>query len=516
MSVIPAAPALELIGIEKSFGPIRANRGITIAFAPGSIHGIVGENGAGKSTLMSIAYGMQKPDAGQIKVDGRPVEMTGPDVAIAAGIAMVHQHFMLVDRFTVLENVLLGTEPTAGLGQAIAKVRLQLAALARDHGLALPADTRIRDLSIGERQGVEILKALYRDARILILDEPTSVLNAQQAERLFAILKALRDGGRTVIFITHKLSEIMALSDRVTVLRHGEVVGDVATADTDQDRLAGMMVGGKVELGRIGRPVRPGAVLLEGRGLTVRDRRGVRRVDGVDLTLHAGEVVAVAAVAGNGQSELLQALAGILPLESGQILWRGRLLDRRDRRPTMLRKLGIAHVPEDPRRFGLVADFSAAESAILGYHDQPPAARRLRLDHRKITEACREKMMAFDVRPPLPQVRTGSLSGGNQQKLLLAREIERDPDLLLIGEPTQGVDIGAVAAIQARLADLRNRGKAVLLITSDLDQMRALADRILVMSAGRIVGELDPDSATGTRLGLLMGGVGKPAAGFHP
>ena len=502
-----STPALALIGIEKSFGPIQANRGISARFARGSIHGVIGENGAGKSTLMSIAYGLQRPDAGTIEVDGRPVEITRPEVAITLGIAMVHQHFMLVDRFTVLENIVLGTEGAAGLAKTMAKARDRLGAIARDYGLELPTDIRVRDLSVGERQAVEILKALYRDARILILDEPTSVLDAAQAQRLFAILRTLREDGRTVIFVSHKLREIENLTDRVTVLRQGRVVGEFATTDTDSGALAELMVGRPIELGRLGPPCLPGAALLQVRGLTVRDARGSLRVNGVDLELRSGEVVAVAGVAGNGQSELLLALAGMLPIESGEIRWRGRALQRRDWTPMSVRQRGIAHIPIDSRHAGLVSAFTVADNAILGYHRRPPTARHGRLDHARIRQDCAALIAEFDVRPASPDAEAATLSGGNQQKLLIGREIGHDPDLLLIGEPTQGVDIGAVAAIQARLAEMRRRGKTVLLVTSDIDQMQALADRILVMSAGKIVGEIGPDDAMRGELALLMGGL---------
>ena len=501
-------PALELIDIEKSFGPIRANRGISIAFARGSIHGVIGENGAGKSTLMSIAYGLLKPDSGTIRVDGRAVAISGPDVAITMGIAMVHQHFMLVDRFTMIENIILGTEPSGSLTRIMEKARDRLSAIAREYGLALPPDIRVRDLSVGERQTVEILKALYRDARILILDEPTSVLDGAQTERLFAILRKLRNDSRTVIFVSHKLREIETLTDRVTVLRQGKVAGESATADTTSSALATLMIGRSVELGRIGPPSRPGVALFQVRGLKVRDARGVLRVDDIDLELKAGEVVAIAGVAGNGQSELLHALAGMLPIESGEILWRGAPVPRRNWNASSIRRRGIAHVPIDPRATGLVAQFTTADNAILGYHDLAPAARCGWLDYDRIRHDCRALMTEFDVRPASPDAAVATLSGGNQQKLLIGREIARDPDLLLIGEPTQGVDIGAVASIQARLADMRRRGKAVLLVTSDIEQMQALADRILVMSAGRIIGEVGPEDGADEKLGLLMGGVG--------
>ena len=507
----PDTPALELVGIEKSFGAVLANRGISISFAQGSIHGLIGENGAGKSTLMSIVYGMRRPDAGTIKIGGGLIQMADSGVAIANGIAMVHQHFMLVDRFTVLENLLLGSEPAFGMNKALKDARRRLDELEKTYGLTLPPTARIRDLSVGERQSVEILKALYRDARILILDEPTSVLTPQDAERLFAILRTLRDAGRTVIFVSHKLGEIMALTDHVTVLRQGKVVGDIATRDTDQDGLAAMMIGGAVELGRIGGAAEPGPEILSVNGLAVKDRNGVRKIDGIDLAIRAGEIVAIAGVAGSGQSQLLQALAGVLPIDAGEVRWRGEIVDLSGWNPIANRERGIAHVPDEPRRFGLVADFTVAENAILGYHTHPPASRGVLLDGEKIRAGCDLAIADFDVRPPFGDIRTASLSGGNQQKLILARELRRDPMLLLIGEPTHGVDIGAVAAIQARLAALRSHGKGILLVSSDLDQIRALADRILVMSGGKIVGEIAPEDATDTRLGLMMGGVGAAA-----
>ena len=500
-------PALELAGIEKSFGDIHANRGISIRFDRGSIHGLVGENGAGKTTLMRIVYGMQQPDAGTIAIDGKPTVLGSPSAAIGAGIGMVHQHFMLIDRFTVLENILLGNKAGFGLGKAMAAARTRLADLGRDYGLALDLDRRIRDLSVGERQSVEILKALYRDASILILDEPTSVLTPQQADRLFVMLRRLRDAGRTVIFVSHKLKEIMALTDRVTVLRQGRVVGETVTADTDPDALAATMIGRPIDLGRVDREASPGDVLIEARGITVRDSRGMPAVDAVDLVVRRGEIVAIAGLAGSGQSELLQALAGILPIEAGDIAWKGQPLRPDDRTASNMRALGVSYVPDEPRRFGLVADFSATENLVLGCQDRPPAARNRLLDRVAMEAICRDAMHDFDVRPPLPEARVGAMSGGNQQKLLLAREIRRDPDLLLLGEPTHGIDIGATADIQSRLAALSARGKAILLATSDLDQIRALADRILVMSDGRIVGELKPAEADDRRLGLMMGGV---------
>src|SRR5215471_689610 len=503
------APAVELINIDKRFGPVHANRAVSVSVARGSIHGIVGENGAGKSTLMSILYGYYQADAGDIRVNGRPSRIHSSHDAIAAGIGMVHQHFMLVDNFSVLENVMLGIEGGPLLGPAAAAGRAALRQLSDSYGLAIDPDAIIHDLPVGLQQRVEILKALYRGAEILILDEPTGVLTPQEADQLFAMLRTLRSQGKTVILITHKLREIMAVTDRVTVMRAGAVVGTVATAETSQQALAELMVGRKVLLQVDKQPVARGAVVLEVEHLSVVDPAGVTRVKDVGFRVHGGEIVGIAGVTGNGQSELLEALAGLMIPSSGTIRLNGKPASnvRGPRLAKAMRQAGVAHVPEDRQRSGLVGKFSAWESLILGYHDDRSGSRGALLDRRRLVARCQADMTEFDVRPPDPFLRTAAYSGGNQQKIVLAREIRRNPDLLLVGQPTRGVDIGAIEFIHRRLLALRAAGKAILLVSVELDEILALADRILVMFDGRIVGEVLQTRASEREIGLMMAGI---------
>jgi simple sugar transport system ATP-binding protein len=501
------APALELRAVDKRFGTVHANRAISFSVARGSIHGLIGENGAGKSTLMNIVYGFHRADSGEIHVGGQCVDITSPQAAIAAGIGMVHQHFMLVENFTVLENVVLGVEGGRLLAGGLARARTELEKLARDYALDVPLDTVVSELPVGLQQRVEILKALYRRAEILILDEPTAVLTPQEADALFQMLRRLRDEGKSVILVTHKLREIMAITDRVTVMRQGAVVGEVATTSTSPRELAEKMVGRAVLLRVDKAPARPGETLLSVRELEVRDRFGVARVRGVSFELRAGEIVGLAGVSGNGQSELLEALAGIRSPTRGSITLQGHDLVREHLDPRERRALGLAHVPEDRLRLGVVARFSAEDNAILGYHDRPAYNRGALLNRAAIHAACEAKMAAHDVRPALPLLPISSFSGGNQQKLVLAREIDVDPRVLLVGQPTRGVDIGAIEFIHKKLVALRDAGKALLLVSVELDEILGLADRILVMNAGEIVGELARADATEEKLGLMMAGV---------
>ncbi|MSU70325.1 MAG: ABC transporter ATP-binding protein [Opitutaceae bacterium] len=500
-------PALELRNIDKRFGAVHANRAINFTVAQGTVHGLVGENGAGKSTLMNIVYGFYPADSGEIWVKGRRVAIDSPQDAIAAGIGMVHQHFMLVENFTVLENVVLGVEGGRLLAGGLAAARTELGRLARDYGLEVPLDAVIAQLPVGLQQRVEILKALYRRAEILILDEPTAVLTPQEADQLFCMLARLREQGKTVILVTHKLREIMAITSRVTVMRQGAVVAEVATRETSPCGLAESMVGRAVLLQVEKGPAHPGAVLLEVADLEVRDRPGVPRVKGVSFQVRSGEIVGIAGVAGNGQSELLEALAGIRPPSRGEIRLQGRDLVRERLGPRARRALGLAHVPEDRLRMGVVASFSAQANAILGYHDRPAFNRGGLMNRAAILADCRKKMTSYDVRPPNPWLRLSAFSGGNQQKLVLAREIDCDPRVLLIGQPTRGVDIGAIEFIHRRLVALRDAGKALLLVSVELDEILGLADRILVMAGGEIVGEVSRAEATEEKLGLMMAGV---------
>ncbi|MFD2237912.1 ABC transporter ATP-binding protein [Aureimonas populi] len=507
------AAAIELIDIDKSFGAVRANRNINLSVGKGTIHGIVGENGAGKSTLMSILYGFYQADSGEIRVNGSKVSITDPNAAIATGIGMVHQHFMLVENFTVLENVMLGAEQSGLLGPGIRRARAELLRLQEEHGLDIDPDAVVEGLPVGLQQRVEILKALYRGAEILILDEPTGVLTPAEADQLFGVLRALRDEGKTIILITHKLREIMAVTDAVSVMRRGEIVATRETAGTDVGELAELMVGRRVLLRVDKGEGAPGAVRLSVRGLTVRDSRGVTMTKDVSFEVRSGEIVGIAGVAGNGQSELLEALAGIRRAAGGAVVLNGRDIDpARERDPAELRRLGLAHVPEDRHHMGLVLPFKECENAILGYHRDPAYAKGPFLDIGAMRREAAAKIAAYDIRPPSCDLKTANFSGGNQQKIVLAREMERDPEVLIIGQPTRGVDVGAIEFIHRRIVEMRDAGKAILLVSVELDEIRALSDRILVMFDGRIVGERGPE-AQESELGLLMAGAQGPGGG---
>jgi general nucleoside transport system ATP-binding protein len=509
----PAAPAVAMRAIDKRFGAVHANRGVDLLVRAGSAHGIVGENGAGKSTLMSILYGLIQADRGSIEIEGRPAAIASPHDAMACGIGMVHQHFMLVERFSALDNVMLGAEPSWHLPAARAIARARLAALMRDTGLQVDLDAPVAELPVGERQRLEILKALYRGARILILDEPTAVLTPQETEQLFVVLRGLRAHGSTILLITHKLKEIMALCDDVTVMRQGAVVLDTPSAGTSVDALAEAMVGRQVHQGRGAEPESkpPGATLLRAQGLYWRDALGVQRLWDVSLQLRAGEIVGVAGVSGNGQSELLDALAGLLVPQRGRLELGGEhFSDDRWLEPRRARELGLAHVPEDRRARGLVLPFAAWESAVLGYQHRPRYGRSGWLRRPVMRDDCLQMMQRYDVRPREPELGSARFSGGNQQKLVLAREsqfLDREPQVLLVGQPTRGVDIGAVEFIHGRLRAMRERGGAVLLVSSELDEVLALSDRVLVMDRGRIAGELPITQCSEAALGRLMGGA---------
>jgi ABC-type uncharacterized transport system ATPase subunit len=511
--VTDSAPAIELVGIDKRFGAVHANKSISLAVPRGTIHGIVGENGAGKSTLMSILYGYYQADSGEIRIAGRPVEIRSPSEAIAAGIGMVHQHFMLVDDMTVLENLVLGVEGAWRLGPGLAHARAEIERLERQYGLEVDPDAIVADLPVGLQQRVEILKALHRGAEILILDEPTAVLTPQEAERLFEILRALKREGKTVVLITHKLREILDATDDVSVMRQGALVATMPTREATRERLAELMVGRKVLLRVEKRAIAPGETVLAVEGLRVRDRAGHERVKGVSLTVRRHEIVGIAGVSGNGQSELLEALAGTAPVTAGRIVFKGRDVAHDPHRSSRgLRAMGLGHVPEDRHRQGLVTAFDASESAMLGHHEERRYGTGKLLKRAAVIGDCARLMGDFDVRPRAPRLRTALFSGGNQQKIVLAREMDRDPDLLLVGQPTRGVDIGAIEYIHRRLVDLRDRGAAILLVSVELDEVLSLADRILVMFDGRIVGELAAADADERRIGLMMSGAAAEAA----
>ena len=506
------SPAIELIAINKSFGAVHANKDVNLSVARGTIHGIVGENGAGKSTLMSILYGFYEADSGEIRVNGKRIAIRSPIDAICAGIGMVHQHFMLVEPLSVVENVMLGAEGGAMLRVGEAKVRAELARLAKDYGLEIDVDATVGDLSVGLQQRVEILKALYRGADILILDEPTAVLTPAEADALFGLLRSLKEQGKTVILITHKLREIMAITDRVSVMRRGEMVATVETANTSPPELAELMVGRRVLL-RVEKDEKtPGAPLLEVDNLSVVDSRGVLRVASASFTVRAGEIVGIAGVAGNGQSELLEAIAGMRQPVLGSIRLEGKAIHSSEHNPHRMRQLGLLHVPEDRLRTGLVPAFPAFESAILGFSDEPHLGRGPILDHDRLIADLAQKMEQYDVRPPAPRLKSSKFSGGNQQKIVLAREIERNPKVLLVGQPTRGVDIGAIEFIHRRLIALRDSGVAILLVSVELDEIMNLSDRILTMCGGKITGERKASQTNEQELGLLMAGVVDEAA----
>lgn len=511
MTATTVAPAIELKGISKAFGPVQANKDISIRVMPGSIHGIIGENGAGKSTLMSILYGFYKADAGEVFISGTKTDIPDSQAAIAAGIGMVFQHFKLVENFTVLENIILGAEDGWSLTSSLGKARKELVALEKEYGLNVNPDAVIEDLGVGMQQRVEILKALYRQADILILDEPTGVLTPAEADQLFRILGRLREEGKTIILITHKLREIMEITDTVSVMRRGQMTATVKTAETSPEQLAELMVGRKVLLRVDKAPAAPGDVVLDIKDLHVTDEAGVERLKGINLQVRAGEILGIAGVAGNGQSELLELLGGYAR-GTGTVLLNGDPIDLGGKHSDgqSRRARGIAHVPEDRQREGLIMDFHAWENTAFGYHHDPAYRSGPLMDNAAIRADTVEKMERFDVRPPDPKLAAKNFSGGNQQKIVLAREIERNPDLLLVGQPTRGVDIGAIEFIHQQIVALRDQGKAILLVSVELEEIFSLSDRIAVMFDGHIMGERLPEQTDEKELGMLMAGMEVP------
>jgi ABC-type uncharacterized transport system ATPase subunit len=494
---------LELRGITKRFGPLAANDGISLSVAPGQVHALLGENGAGKTTLMNVLYGLTQPDEGEIVIDGRPARFGSPRAAIEAGIGMVHQHFMLVPVFTVADNVTLGIEEAGPAGLLNRrKARRDVAELSHRYGLDVDPDALVEDLPVGIQQRVEIVKALVRQANVLILDEPTAVLTPAETEELFRIIRQLKEGGTSVIFISHKLKEVQAIADTITVLRRGQVVGQ-RTPPVTEDDLASLMVGRNVQLRVSKEPAQPGAVVLDVAGLTVADDSGGLPVNGLSFQVRAGEILGIAGVQGNGQTELCEALMGLRPTLGGSVTVEGRDLTRSSPRARL--RAGVAYVPEDRREDGLIGPFSVAENLVLDMYDRAPYASGINLNLASIRANAAERIEEFDIRTGSPATPAGTLSGGNQQKVILAREVGREHKVLIASQPTRGLDVGSIEFVHRRIIEQRDHGVAVVIVSSELDEIYALADRIAVMYEGKITGFRDPD-VPAAELGRLMAG----------
>ena len=500
-----APVVLEMRGVTKTFGPVTANDDVSITLRRGGILGLLGENGAGKSTLMKILYGLYAPDKGEVLVDGEKVQISDPKDAVKRGIGMVHQHFTLVPPLTVAENIVLGAEPRKGASLDMEKAVRATEELCDRYGLQIDPRARVSNLSVGERQRVEILKTLYRNARILVLDEPTAVLTPQETEDLFAVLKELVSDGLSIILITHKLGELLGVSDEITIIRDGKVVDTVKTSATNEGELARRMVGREVLLRVEKKEVEAGEPRLVAENVVVRSNAGGVAVEDVSLTVRAGEILGVAGVDGNGQMELAEALAGTRAVEGGRVYLDGDDVTRLGAEARQRR--GLAYVPEDRSAKGLVQDFTLAENNSLKTYDEPPVSRWGWVSPKAMRRRAAEALRAYDVRPANPDLRAAALSGGNQQKAVLARELSGDPGVILAAQPTRGVDVGAIEFIHGQLLEQRSEGKAILLISLDLEEVRSLADRIAVIYAGRVVGEVSPD-ATDEELGLMMAGRG--------
>jgi ABC-type uncharacterized transport system ATPase subunit len=503
-------PVLELRGITKQFPGVLANDHVDLDLRKGEVHALLGENGAGKTTLMNILYGLYSPDEGEILINGKAAHISSPHDAIARGIGMVHQHFMLIPVMTVTENIVLAAEPkVGGVFLDHAGARRRVLEISKRFNFAIDPEARIQDITVGQQQRVEILKALYRNADILILDEPTAVLTPQEALELFAILKGLVGEGMSIIFISHKLHEVLEIADRITVLRRGKKVDTIARSGATEPQLARMMVGREVLLRVDKKPATPGDTLLEVEGLRVVDDRGLESVRDVSFHVRAGEIVGIAGVDGNGQSELIDALVGLRRVASGRVVVGGRDLTTENANTHL--EEGMGHIPEDRHRRGLVLEFSLAENLVLHDYDKPPFSRFGWLNPRRVVAFARRLLKEYDVRGGAPQTRAAALSGGNQQKVVVAREVTRNPRVLVAAQPTRGLDVGAIEFVHRRLVAERDEGRAILLVSLELDEILSLSDRILVIYEGHIVGEYTPD-ASEEELGIAMTGGGREQA----
>lgn len=502
---------IEMLNIRKEFNGFVANDNITLQLKKGEIHALLGENGAGKSTLMNVLFGLYQPEAGEIRVKGKPVKITNPNVANDLGIGMVHQHFMLVDVFTVTENIILGKETTKAGRIDLKRAEQEVREISERYGLAVDPKAKISDISVGMQQRVEILKTLYRGAEILIFDEPTAVLTPQEIKELIQIMKTLIKEGKSIILITHKLKEIMEVCDRVTVIRKGKGIGTVNVNETNVNELANLMVGREVVFKTEKTPAVAKQEVLTINDLVVKDSRGVTAVNGLDLTVKAGEIVGIAGVDGNGQSELIEAITGLRKSESGSIKLNGKELIHSA--PRKITEAGVGHIPQDRHKHGLVLNYPIAENMVLQTYYQKPFSKNGILNFKAIYDKARSLIEEFDVRTPSEYTLARALSGGNQQKAIIGREIDRNPDLLIAAQPTRGLDVGAIEFIHKRLIEQRDHGKAVLLISFELDEIMNVSDRIAVIYEGKIVAVVDPKETTEQELGLLMAGSNRKEAG---
>jgi general nucleoside transport system ATP-binding protein len=501
-------PALEMRGITKRYPGVVANDGIDLDVRPGEIHALLGENGAGKTTLMNILYGLAVPDEGEILIDGRTFRVNGPSDAIANGISMVHQHFMLVPVLTVTENIILGEETTGPAGFLDRReARRRITELTQRFGFDIDPDARVGTLSVGQQQRVEILKALYREARILVLDEPTAVLTPQETEEIFRLLRRLAEGGHSIVFISHKLYEVLAIADRVTVIRRGRVVGQRIPSETTEEELAELMVGREVQLTVDRGTSTPGEVVLKVTDLRVKDDRGHEVVRGVSLEVRAGEILGIAGVAGNGQDELVEAIVGLRAHQSGRIELAGR--DISHITPRAFHEASCAYVPADRHRFGLILSFSVQDNLVLNRYQNPPFARGIIRNDAAIAAEAADSIAEFDIRTPSGELAAGTLSGGNQQKVVVAREFDRDLTLLVLDQPTRGLDVGSIEFIHRQVIGKRRAGTAVLLVSAELDEVLEMSDRIAVMYRGQLVADVDGRTADKNEVGLLMATGGR-------